>query len=96
MGLWGMADFGGADSAVAGPDWVEAEVIEVCRPVGPDHPLLRPHVVVLRDGTAPAGFRCTRDQPRLSPWRAASTPRRCPGRRPTSSPRTCSGPPHRT
>jgi bifunctional DNase/RNase len=47
-----MADFGGADSAVAGPDWVEAEVIEVCRPVGPDHPLLRPHVVLRkRDGT---------------------------------------------
>jgi bifunctional DNase/RNase len=37
----------------AGPDWVEAEVIEVCRPDGPEHPLLRSHVVVLRerDGT---------------------------------------------
>ena len=33
----------------AGPDWVEAEVIEVCRPDRPDHPLLRPHVVVLRE-----------------------------------------------
>src|SRR2546430_5462820 len=33
----------------AGPDWVEAEVIEVCRPDGPDDPLLRPHVVVLRE-----------------------------------------------
>jgi len=28
---------------------VEAEVIEVCRPDRPDHPLLRPHVVVLRE-----------------------------------------------
>ena len=37
----------------AGPDWVEAEVIEVCWPDWPDHPLLRPHVVVLweRNGT---------------------------------------------
>ena len=33
----------------AGPGWVEAEVIEVCRPDRPDHPLLRPHVVVLRE-----------------------------------------------
>ena len=33
----------------AGPDWVEAEVVEVCRPDRPDHPLLRPHVVVLRE-----------------------------------------------
>jgi uncharacterized protein len=30
-------------------DWVETEVVEVCRPDGPDHPLLRPHVVVLRE-----------------------------------------------
>jgi len=28
---------------------VEAEVIEVCRPDRPDHPLLQPHVVVLRE-----------------------------------------------
>ena len=36
-----------------GTDWVEAEVIEVCRPDTPDAPHLRPHVVVLRerDGT---------------------------------------------
>ena len=33
----------------AGPNWVEAEVIQVCRPDRPDHPLLRPHVVVLRE-----------------------------------------------
>jgi bifunctional DNase/RNase len=37
----------------AGPDWVETEVIEVCRPDRPEEPHLRPHVVVLRerDGT---------------------------------------------
>ncbi len=29
--------------------WVEAEVIEVCRPGGPDDPLRRPHVVVLQE-----------------------------------------------
>jgi bifunctional DNase/RNase len=29
--------------------WVEAEVIEVCRPGGPGDPLARPHVVVLRE-----------------------------------------------
>ena len=36
-----------------GPDWVETEVIEVCRPDRPEEPQLRPHVVVLRerDGT---------------------------------------------
>jgi hypothetical protein len=33
----------------AGPDWVEAEVIEVCRPERPEEPHLRPHVVVLRE-----------------------------------------------
>lgn len=33
----------------ASSDWVEAEVVEVCRSAGPDHPLLRPHVVVLRE-----------------------------------------------
>jgi bifunctional DNase/RNase len=33
----------------AGPDWVEAEVIEVCRPDRPEEPQLRPHVVVLRE-----------------------------------------------
>lgn len=33
----------------AGSAWVEAEVVEVCRPDRPDHPLLRPHVVVLRE-----------------------------------------------
>jgi hypothetical protein len=37
----------------AGPDWVETEVTEVCRPDRPEEPHLRPHVVVLRerDGT---------------------------------------------
>jgi bifunctional DNase/RNase len=33
----------------AGPDWVETEVIEVCRPERPEEPQLRPHVVVLRE-----------------------------------------------
>jgi len=33
----------------AGPDWVETEVIEVCRPDRPEEPDLRPHVVVLRE-----------------------------------------------
>ena len=33
----------------AGPDWVETEVIEVCRPDRPEEPHLRPHVVVLRE-----------------------------------------------
>jgi uncharacterized protein len=32
-----------------GPDWVETEVIEVCRPDRPEDPHLRPHVVVLRE-----------------------------------------------
>ncbi len=42
-----------AMSAAAEPAWVEAEVIDVCRPDGPDDPLRRPHVVVLqeRNGT---------------------------------------------
>lgn len=37
----------------AGSDWVETEVIEVCRPDRPEDPHLRPHIVVLRerDGT---------------------------------------------
>jgi hypothetical protein len=33
----------------AGPEWVETEVIEVCRPDRPEEPHLRPHVVVLRE-----------------------------------------------
>ena len=33
----------------AGPDWVEAEVIEVCRPGRPEEPQARPHVIVLRE-----------------------------------------------
>jgi bifunctional DNase/RNase len=42
-----------AMSAAAESAWVEVEVIEVCRPDGPDDPLRRPHVVVLqeRNGT---------------------------------------------
>jgi RNA polymerase sigma factor (sigma-70 family) len=42
-----------AVSAAAKSAWVEAEVIDVCRPDGPDDPLRRPHVVVLqeRNGT---------------------------------------------
>ena len=36
-------------SSGAGPDWVETEVIEVCRPDRPEEPHLRPHVVVLRE-----------------------------------------------
>jgi RNA polymerase sigma factor (sigma-70 family) len=35
--------------AAAESAWVEAEVIEVCRSDGPDDPLRRPHVVVLRE-----------------------------------------------
>jgi len=31
------------------PGWVEAEVIDICRSDHPDDPLLRPHVVVLRE-----------------------------------------------
>jgi RNA polymerase sigma factor (sigma-70 family) len=38
-----------AVSAAAESAWVEAEVIEVCRPDGPDDPLRRPHVIVLRE-----------------------------------------------
>lgn len=36
-------------SATAESAWVEAEVIEVCRADGPDDPLGRPHIVVLRE-----------------------------------------------
>ncbi len=35
--------------AAAESAWVEAEVIEVCRPDGPDDPLRRAHVVVLQE-----------------------------------------------
>ena len=35
--------------AAAESAWVEAEVIEVCRSDGPDDPLRRPHIVVLRE-----------------------------------------------
>ncbi len=40
-------------TAAAEPGWVDAEVIDVCRADGPDDPLRRPHIVVLRerDGT---------------------------------------------
>ena len=40
-------------TAAAEPAWVDAEVIDVCRADGPDDPLRRPHIVVLRerDGT---------------------------------------------
>ena len=39
--------------AAAEPAWVEAEVIEVCRSDGPDDPLRRPHVVVLKERNGP-------------------------------------------
>ena len=36
-------------TAAAEPAWVDAEVIDVCRADGPDDPLRRPHIVVLRE-----------------------------------------------
>jgi RNA polymerase sigma factor (sigma-70 family) len=36
-------------STVAEPAWVDAEVIDVCRADGPDDPLRRPHIIVLRE-----------------------------------------------
>jgi bifunctional DNase/RNase len=36
-------------TAATEPAWVDAEVIDVCRADGPDDPLRRPHIVVLRE-----------------------------------------------
>ena len=68
----------------AGPDWVEAEVIEVCpAPTGRRNPSCGRMLSSSGSDMAPVGCPCSRGRPRPSPWRAASMPGRCPGRGPT-------------